>query len=281
MRDMIRLSITLAVVAVISAALLTGVHNVTDPVIREREAREYVEALERFFPEVDHFETEIINGDTFDLVYDQAGDKLGVMATVKTQGYEGTITYNLAVDSEAEIIGIRIISHSETPGIGDVITTDNFQDQFIGKDFEDPLEDGEDVDSVSGATLSTGAMISSIRRTVTTIGENFLGMERRAFGLEDLAEGLYRGSVEGTYGELIVEVEFRDGRIQVIEVVEQNETEAYFFEAYPEVPRRIIEEQQLEVDVETGATLSAERIISAVKDALEGAPVDESGGGDN
>jgi len=276
-----RLSITLAVVAVISAALLTGVHNVTEPVIEQREASEYVEALERFFPEFDQFQTEKINGDTFDLVYDQAGDKIGVMATVKTQGYEGTITYNLAVDNEAEIIGIRIISHSETPGIGDVITTANFQDQFIGKDFEDPIEDGEDVDSVSGATLSTGAMISSIRRTVTTIGENFLGMERAAFGFEDLADGLYRGTVDGTYGPLTVEVEFREGRIRAIDIIEQNETEDYFFDAYPSIPRKIIDKQQLEVDVQTGATLSAERIISAVKNALEGSPVEESGGGDN
>ncbi len=281
MRDVLRLSITLAVVAIVSAALLTGVHNITEPVITEREQREYLEALERFFPEIDHFETEEINGDQFDLVYDQDGEKLGVMATVETQGYEGTITYNLAVDAETEIIGILIVSHSETPGIGDVITTDNFQEQFIGKSFEDPLEAGEDVDTVSGATLSTGAMISSIRRTVTTIGETFLGKERQAFGLEDLADGVYRGSVEGTYGDLIIEVEFRDGRIQVIEVVEQNETDAYFMEAYPEVPERIIEEQKLEVDVQTGATLTAERIITAVKNALEGAPEGEGGGGDN
>jgi len=278
-REVMRLSITLAVVAIVSAALLTGVHNVTEPVIREREQQEYLEALERFFPALDDFETEEINGDQFDLVYDQDGEKLGVMAAVQTQGYEGTITYNLAVDAEAEIIGILVVSHSETPGIGDVITTDNFQEQFIGKSFEDPLEAGEDVDTVSGATISTEAMIGSIRRTVTTIGENFLGKERQAFGLEDLTDGVYRGSVEGTYGDLVVEVEFRDGRIQAIEVIEQNETEAYFMEVYPEIPEKIIEEQELAVDVQSGATLSAERIVAAVRNALEGAP--EGEGGDN
>ncbi len=279
MREVMRLSIPLAVVAIVSAALLTGVHNVTEPVIREREQQEYLEALERFFPALDDFETEEINGDQFDLVYDQDGEKLGVMAAVQTQGYEGTITYNLAVDAEAEIIGILVVSHSETPGIGDVITTDNFQEQFIGKSFEDPLEAGEDVDTVSGATISTEAMIGSIRRTVTTIGENFLGKERQAFGLEDLTDGVYRGSVEGTYGDLVVEVEFRDGRIQAIEVIEQNETEAYFMEVYPEIPEKIIEEQELAVDVQSGATLSAERIVAAVRNALEGAP--EGEGGDN
>lgn len=281
MRDVLRLSITLALVAVISAALLTGVHNVTEPVIRDREEREYLEALERFFPEIDQFETEKMDGNTFDLVYDQAGEKLGVMATVKAQGYDGTITYNLAVNYDADIIGVLVVSHSETPGIGDVITTDQFQEQFIGKSFADPIEAGEDVDIVSGATLSTGAMVSSIRRTLNTVGENFLDMERRAFEFEDLDDGFYRGTVDGTYGPLTVEVEFREGRIQAIEVIEQNETEAYFVDSYPLIPERIIEEQRLEVDVQTGATLSAERIVSAVKSALEGDPEDENGGGDN
>ncbi len=281
MRDVLRLSITLAVVAIISAALLTGMHNITEPVIQERQQREYLEALESFFPEIDEFETEEIGDHRYDLVYDQDGEKLGVMATAKTQGYEGTITYNLAVDNNAEIIGIRIISHSETPGIGDVITTDNFQDQFIGKSFEDPIEAGEDVDTVSGATLSTGAMIGSIRRTVTAIGENFLDMQRRAFDFEDLEDGIYRGSTEGTYGELVVEVEFRDGRIEAVEVVEQNETEAYFVDAYPEIPQRIVAEQKLEIDLETGATLSADRIIAAVKNALEAPPLGEGEGGDD
>lgn len=281
MRDIIRLSITLAVVAIASAALLTGMHNLTDPVIQERQQQEYLEALESFFPEIDDYETEEIGDHRFDLIFNQDGVKLGVMATAKTQGYEDIITYNLAVDDNAEIIGIRIISHSETPGIGDVITTDNFQEQFVGKGFDDPIEAGEDVDTVSGATLSTGAMVSSISRTVTTIGENFLEMQRKAFDFEDLEDGIYRGSAEGTYGEMVVEVDFRDGRIESIEVIEQNETEAYFVDAYPEIPQRIIEEQKLEVDVETGATLSAERIVAAVKNALEGAPEGEGEGGDN
>ncbi len=281
MHNILRLSVTLVAVAIISAALLTGMHNITEPVIREKEQREYLEALEKFFPGISEYETREIEGDQFDLVYDQDGEKLGIMATVKTQGYEGTITYNLAVDTDTEIIGIRVISHSETPGIGDVITTDDFQEQFIGKSFEDTIQEGEDVDAVSGATMSTGSMISSIRRTVITIGENILDMERKAFALEGLADGVYRGSVEGTYGPLTVEVELSDGRFQNIEVIEHNETEAYFVDAYPEIPEKIIEEQSLEVDVQTSATLSAERIITAVINALEEAPESGSGGGDN
>ena len=40
MREVLKLSITLAVVGLISAALLTGVNNITAPIISERQAAE-------------------------------------------------------------------------------------------------------------------------------------------------------------------------------------------------------------------------------------------------
>ncbi len=280
MRDILRLSLILAGVAIISASLLTGINIVTEPIIIARQEEDYYRALERFFPDIDHFEAEMIDGDKYDIVYDQAGEMLGIMATVETVGYEGGLIYNLAVDDQGDIKGLVIVSHSETPGIGDVITTDEFQEQFIGKGFDDPIEDGEDVDSVSGATLSTGTMIVSVRRTVTAIGQNFLDKQIKAFDPTEVADGIYQGSVEGTHGPLTVEVEIIDGVIERVDVIEQNETEAYFVDSYPEIPERIVEEQRLEVDTRTGATLSAERIVAAVEKALEEATVEENGGGD-
>ncbi len=278
MRDLVRLSLTLALVAVLSASLLTGVHSVTDPVISARQEEDYYRALERFFPGVEKFESEEIEGERFDLVYDEEGEKLGIMSTVKARGYEGIINYNLALNPDGEIIGLIIISHSETPGIGDVITTDGFKDQFIGKGYEDPIDEGEDVDIVSGATYSTSVMISSIRRTVRLVGETFLGRERTAFDPSVVQSGIYRGTVDGTNGEMTVEVEIVEGRITKIDIIEQNETEAYFVEAYPKIPEKIIAEQSLDVDVRIGATLSAERIVAAVESALDSAPVNGEGG---
>jgi Na+-translocating ferredoxin:NAD+ oxidoreductase RnfG subunit len=96
------------------------------------------------------------------------------MGKVKAKGYGGEVFYELAVDEAGDIIGLRISSHGETPGIGDVITTPTFQERVIGLNFADPIVAGEDVATVSGATVSTGGMISSIRRVMNVIGDNFL-----------------------------------------------------------------------------------------------------------
>jgi len=277
-REVLKLSITLAVVGLISAALLTGVNNITAPIISERQAAEYRQALEQFFPDVADFESQQLGEDSFDLVYDSSDRLIGVMATAEQQGYEGTILYNLALDAGSKIVGLRVVSHSETPGVGDVITTDDFQKQFIGKGYEDPLTAGEDVDTVSGATISSSAMINSIRRVVGAAAENFLGYEALVIEISEVPDGVYQGTAPGLAGPITVEVEVSGGSITRIEVIDHDETPTYFIEAYPLIPEKIIETQQLDVDTQTGATFSAKGIVDAVKAALASA-LDANGGG--
>lgn len=279
MREILKLSITLAFVGLVSAALLTGVNNVTAPIIAERQEAEYREALELYFPDVDSFESQRLDDDYFDLIFDSSDRLIGVMATIGQQGYDGTILYNLALDAEGKVVGMLIISHSETPGIGDVITTSEFQEQFIGKSFEDPLVPGEDVDTVSGATISSAAMVTSVRRVVNVVAENFLGHEAGVIDITAVPDGTYQGSAPGLAGPILVEVEISGGQITRIDVLDHDETLTYFIESYPLIPERIIAEQSFDVDTKTGATLSAKGIVDAVQAALAAA-LEANGGGE-
>lgn len=286
MRDILRLALTLAVVGIVSALLLTVVNGWTWPVITERREAEYFQAVKEYFPDVENFETVEYEGDQYDLIYNRSGRMLGVVGTIGQDGYDGVITYNLVVNREGEITGIRVISHSETPGLGDVITKPEFQNQFIGKTFEDPIRDGEDVDSVSGATVSTSAMIGSIRSALAAVAANFLEIEEDIFEITAVPDGTYTGIGKGLMGDIMVEVTVTGGVITAIEVLEQEETPTYFVDAYPEIPDRIIAEQKLEVDTRTGATRSAEGIVDAVRDALEkalagGVEEEDAGGGED
>ncbi len=281
MREILRLSLILALVGIISAALLTAAYNVTEPIIIERRAADYRQALENFFPGFASFETEQVEEGQFDLIYDDTDDLMGIMATVAVLGYDGDITYNLAFDDSGEIIGINIVSHTETPGIGDVIERGSFQEQFEGKSHEDPITAGEDVEIVTGATVSTVAMINSIRQKADFVAQSFLGIEAEEISFAEVPDGTYQGSAQGFIGPIVVEVEVSGGEVIDIEVLEHEETATYFVESYPLVPERIIEEQSLDIDTQTGATGSAEGIVNAVQNALmealgiEGDPVEE------
>ena len=231
---------------------------VTAPAIAERQEEDYRNALKEYFSRMDGFKSELLDEDSLDLVYDNSGELLGVMASAAVQGYDGFICYNLAVDRGGKILGIRIVEHSETKGVGDVIEKPEFQKQFAGKSHLDPLQPGEDVDIVSGATKSTAPMIDSIRQLLAVIAGNYLAIEEEEpFDITAVPDGTYRGIGEGLFGGIVVDVTVESGKITVIEIVEHEETPTYLAEAAAIIPPQIIDEQTLEVDTKTGATESS------------------------
>ena len=274
MRDLVRVAVTLTVVGIVAAVLLTGVHNLTEPVILVRQETEYREALESFFPGLSDYETYHLNGEVYDLIKDTGDNLIGIMATVQAKGYDGLITYNLAVDVWGKFVGLRIISHTETPGLGSVIETPEFADRFTGKGVGDPLQIGVDIDAISGATISSSAMINSVRNTMAVIGEiistSFPAEEKTEFDLSTVPDGIYTGSAQGFNPDqnIVVQVVVSNGRINGIEVQDYGDTPTYFAEAYDLIPQRIIDSQSCDIDIKTGATESSAGIVGAVLDAL-------------
>lgn len=270
MRDLTRLIVTLVAVTVAAAVLLGGVDLITAPAIAARQEEDYRNALEEYFPGMAEYSSESLDEETFDLVYDAGGELLGVMASAAAQGYDDLISYNLALDREGTILGLRIVEHSETQGVGDVIEKPIFQDQFLGKSCLDPLQIGEDVDTVSGATISTRAMIDSVRQLLTIAADSFLDLEKEEpIDITALPDGTYRGSGKGYAGKIRVEVTLKGGKIKAIEIIKHEEKDTYLAEAVALVKPQIIDGQTLEVDTETGATDSAAGIVSAVESALK------------
>ena len=272
MRDLTRLVLTLVAVTVAAAVLLGGVDLITAPAIAARQEEDYRNALEEYFPDLADYKTEECGEDSFDLVYDGGGELLGVMASASVQGYDDEISYNLALDCEGVVLGLRIVEHSETQGVGDVIEKPEFQDQFVGKSCGDPFQIGDDVDPVSGATISTEAMIDSLRRLLDAAAESVLNLEKsEPVDIAAVPDGTYRGSGKGYAGKIEVEVTVKGGKITAIEIGKNEEKITYLAEAAELVRPQIIDGQTLEVeiDTETGATESAAGIIGAVESALK------------
>ena len=73
-----------------------------------------------------------------------------------TRGYGGSISLLVAIDTTDRVAGVRVVSHHETPGIGDVIETNrsgwilNFGSRAAT------------IDGVTGATITTRAVIGAV-----------------------------------------------------------------------------------------------------------------------
>ena len=98
-----------------------------------------------------------------------------VLSSVAPDGYSGQIRLLVAVSVDGRLLGVRVTSHSETPGIGDVIEADKspWIGSFSGRSLGDPAEsrwrlrkDGGDIDAISGATISSRAVVAATRRAM-------------------------------------------------------------------------------------------------------------------
>lgn len=88
-------------------------------------------------------------------------------------GYAGNIELLVGVLISGEITGVRVVSHRETPGLGDKIERSKspWIISFNGKSLADGLvwtvaRNGGDFDQFTGATITPRAVVSSVKQTL-------------------------------------------------------------------------------------------------------------------
>ncbi|MDX1515320.1 MAG: electron transport complex subunit RsxG [Woeseiaceae bacterium] len=98
-----------------------------------------------------------------------------LFAVTAPDGYSGTIRILVGVSYEGVVTGVRILSHRETPGLGDQIESSksDWVHQFEGKSLGDPplddwaiRRDGGVFDQLTGASVTPRAVIKAIRDTL-------------------------------------------------------------------------------------------------------------------
>ena len=124
--------------------------------------------------------------------------------------------------------------------------------------------------------MTKNRIVSLVLIALISVGVLFIGgniMDSGASIAQGLADGTYEGVSDlGMHPGLRVHVEVKDGMIVDIKVVSHDETPGISDPAISGVPAAIIAAQALEVDVVSGATMTSNAIIEAVKIALESEP---------
>ena len=104
-----------------------------------------------------------------------------IIETIAPDGYSGEIKTLVGIDQEDKILGVRVIIHKETPGLGDYIEIEksqwikNFDLKSLGKMTEKEWavkKDGGSFDYVSGATITSRAVIKSTYKSLLYVKEN-------------------------------------------------------------------------------------------------------------
>ena len=180
MREMIRLLVTIAVFSAVSGGLLTVIQSGTKGRIEYQQLK-FVKgpAIQQILegcsnnPLVDRFKLK--DGEkqrTFFIgVFDDKANTVALESFGK--GFSGDIGVIVAVNTEDDkIVGIGVTTHSETPGLGSKAKTEaGFSGQFKGLPIKEPFKvkaDGGQIDSVSGATISSRGVCGAIVDSANT-----------------------------------------------------------------------------------------------------------------
>ena len=101
--------------------------------------------------------------------------------SIAPDGYNGEIKIITGIDNQGKILGTRILSHQETPGLGDKIdlrVTDWIL-SFTGKQVTESnwnswrvRKDGGDFDQFTGATITPRAVVKAVRNTVNYVNKS-------------------------------------------------------------------------------------------------------------
>ncbi|MBQ8621166.1 MAG: RnfABCDGE type electron transport complex subunit G [Oscillospiraceae bacterium] len=162
-----RLALTLLIITSVVAVLLAAVNKITAPAIEQLNAQKTQNAIEAVLP--GGFDTEITDyADDTGLVSKVYSGANGYAFEVTPGGFDNTITMMVGVDAEGKVLGISIVSHTETAGLGAVAAASTsageaFRGQFVGMSGSVSVsKDGGAVDAITGATITSRAVCTGI-----------------------------------------------------------------------------------------------------------------------
>jgi uncharacterized protein with FMN-binding domain len=113
-------------------------------------------------------------GDLFIGTRSSDGSLVGYAAVGSAPGYGGPIEVLVGVNPDGVIIGTKVVQQRESPGFFRRLDQGNFLDQYANASINQPLQLNNDLDAVSGATLSSEGVAGGIRQAVRLIAQNGL-----------------------------------------------------------------------------------------------------------
>ncbi len=178
-------ALLLAGFALLASALLGFADLGTKDAIAQRLAEDLQASLEQVVPKK-YYDNNLLENK---IIVPSKGENLGADETLvyvarkqgkvsavsfmlkALNGYSGTISMIMGIDVDGNILGVRVISHAETPGLGDKIELSkaDWILDFNGHSLNDLTikqwkvkKDGGVFDQFSGATITPRAVVGSV-----------------------------------------------------------------------------------------------------------------------
>lgn len=172
-KEILRIGGVLCIICAAVALILSFVNTVTVAKIVENEEMEKKSAIVALFGSKT-IEYSVLEGapDTVNEIFSvtDGGTDKGYCVSVSPLGFGGGVNMMVGIDANGAVIGVRIVSHSETPGLGSRIEADSFISQFTGS-----VGSVKNFDAISGSTISSKAVYSGVNTALEALSTLLTG----------------------------------------------------------------------------------------------------------
>lgn len=178
MREIMKLSVFLLIVAGIAGAALSYVNDLARPLITAQILQNKLDSFKEVYPQSEKVEDETTTylKESKDSIIKEvniayrSGVPVGVIYAVETKGYSGPISLLAGFDiATARITAIKVLSQRETPGLGAKATESKFRDRYRDKGIELPLEvtktpplKENQVQAITASTITSKAVTKGV-----------------------------------------------------------------------------------------------------------------------
>lgn len=180
-------ALLLGLAGLLAAALLAGLHEATRERIAERDREQALQRLSAVLPPAVYDNDPMVDtvmvadgrlGPGTHLIHrarKRGAPSAMAIEAVTTEGYAGPIRLIVGIDVNGRILGVRVLNHSETPGLGDPIEErrGDWIRGFDGRHLGDPpadrwtvVSEGGDFDAFTGATITPRAVTRAVRHVL-------------------------------------------------------------------------------------------------------------------
>jgi electron transport complex protein RnfG len=190
-------SILLFIFALITAGILASTYEGTKEKIATAERRAAEKALLEIVPQ-SRFDNDLlldtmtipesavsylgkVAGDNIYIARNNNAVVAVIIPAIAPDGYSGDVKMITGVNIDGTIAGVRVLTHKETPGLGDKIDykKSNWITSFTGRSLTNTLpvqwavkKDGGDFDQFTGATITPRAVVQQVQRVLQFVEEN-------------------------------------------------------------------------------------------------------------
>ena len=181
--------------AIVGTALLAATYLVTRPIIAESEKQAKLALIAQILPAT-LYDNDLIKDAALLPPAMELGNRepttvyravregkpsAAVLEVIAPDGYSGKIRMIVAIKADGEVSGVRVVTHNETPGLGDYIeiAKNSWIRIFEGKSLSKFLDqdwkvkkDGGKFEHMAGATVTPRAVVKAVHKTLKYFAAN-------------------------------------------------------------------------------------------------------------